>query len=104
LFAARLGHAAIQECQPLLALLDITPTLELWSGAAASSLAHDTSPWGYNALPRCVRCKRAAAQLPGRAKLRSCSGCRLAKYCGDECQRDDWAAHKDMCRFIADYR
>lgn len=31
------------------------------------------------------------------AALRSCTGCRLAKYCGEECQNADWKRHKGEC-------
>ncbi len=30
--------------------------------------------------------------------LSICSGCRLAWYCNDECQKADWKNHKPFCR------
>src|SRR5687768_18397886 len=30
-------------------------------------------------------------------KMKSCSRCRVAKYCSIECQRSDWSTHKRLC-------
>lgn len=30
-------------------------------------------------------------------KFKRCAGCQLAEYCSEECQRNDWRAHKPMC-------
>ena len=27
-----------------------------------------------------------------------CGGCRKARYCGEECQKEDWGRHGDWCR------
>ena len=32
------------------------------------------------------------------AKIRACSGCGAKSYCGEECQRADWKAHKEACK------
>jgi TPR repeat protein len=39
------------------------------------------------------KCRRAGA-------ANICSACRLACYCGEDCQRDDWARHKPECARI----
>ena len=39
----------------------------------------------------CAACGAADAPL-------LCGGCRGARYCGVECQRRDWRAHKAACR------
>ena len=31
-------------------------------------------------------------------KLLNCSQCKLVKYCGRQCQREDWPAHKKTCQ------
>jgi hypothetical protein len=31
-------------------------------------------------------------------KLKSCTQCRQAYYCNTECQRNNWATHKEMCK------
>jgi len=42
----------------------------------------------------CVACGAAA----GGTKLRTCSRCRLARYCGRDCQRAHWKLlHKNEC-------
>ena len=114
LFAARLGGATMRACMSLLELLEVAPTLEPWHAAAESSLMHDTNPWGYNAVRRCVRCRRAAdghmpserPVAPGgpKYKLRSCAACKLATYCSSECQKADWVHHKEMCRFTQQWK
>ena len=32
------------------------------------------------------------------AKIRACGGCGAKSYCGEECQRADWKAHKEACK------
>jgi hypothetical protein len=27
----------------------------------------------------------------------TCEGCKVARYCGKECQKKDWKAHKKVC-------
>ena len=29
---------------------------------------------------------------------KKCSGCRKARYCGEECQREDWGRHGEWCK------
>ena len=41
--------------------------------------------------PRCSNC---FADAPS---MRACTGCRVAAYCGPECQREDWPAHRGEC-------
>ena len=111
LFAARVGGATMRALAPLLELLQIAPQLEAWTAAALSSLVNDTNPHGYNAVRRCVHCKRAAdgrrpaePQGTGKVKLRSCAACGLVSYCGSECQHADWPQHKEMCRYAVDWK
>lgn len=33
-------------------------------------------------------------------KLKRCSKCKVVKYCSAECQREDWALHKAVCRKV----
>ncbi|KAI0668431.1 hypothetical protein C8Q78DRAFT_1047124 [Trametes maxima] len=44
-----------------------------------------------NKAGRCKTCDRAR-EPPER--FRVCSGCQVALYCGEECQRADWPSHK----------
>ncbi|KAJ7749230.1 hypothetical protein B0H14DRAFT_2983026 [Mycena olivaceomarginata] len=41
---------------------------------------------------RCYRCNQL-----GDPKLRTCSRCRVARYCSPQCQSDDWKKHKPNC-------
>jgi hypothetical protein len=43
----------------------------------------------------CAHCSAAAASL------RACSSCGCVRYCGAECQRAAWKAHKASCRAAA---
>ena len=33
--------------------------------------------------------------------LKSCTGCRVARYCRRECQKADWSSHRTMCKTLA---
>ena len=33
--------------------------------------------------------------------LKSCTGCRVARYCSRECQKADWSSHRTMCKTLA---
>jgi hypothetical protein len=50
---------------------------------------------GRFAERRCAGC--AVWQADTDRKLERCSGCMTAYYCGRECQRKDWPAHKLVC-------
>lgn len=61
---------------------------------------------------RCCRC--GAAEVGGDAasggggaagglaakKLKFCSGCMAAKYCGEGCIKADWPSHKPVCKAV----
>ena len=47
-----------------------------------------------SSAPRCARC---GAQPAAGQKLRLCGGCKAVRYCGAECQRADWTAHRPRC-------
>ena len=50
---------------------------------------------GRVAERRCAGC--AVWQADTDSKLERCSGCMTVYYCGRECQRKDWPAHKLVC-------
>ena len=43
----------------------------------------------------CEKCGKEAE------KMKKCSACRLARYCSEECQREDWKKHKGSCKKTA---
>ena len=61
------------------------------AAAAASSPSSAAAAAGEAAPPACAACGAAAAPL-------RCGGCRRARYCGAECQKRDWRAHKAACK------
>ncbi|KZV59582.1 hypothetical protein PENSPDRAFT_740613 [Peniophora sp. CONT] len=36
----------------------------------------------------------------GSAEAKSCSGCKIERYCSSACQKAHWKDHKDMCRYM----
>jgi hypothetical protein len=49
------------------------------------------------AVRACGLCARTAERLEN-GKLQECSGCRSVRYCGKDCQKADWPAHKATCK------
>lgn len=43
-------------------------------------------------VPRCETCDMS------HEGLKKCGRCRLVQYCSEDCQADDWPAHKRVCR------
>uniref|UniRef100_A0A8C2VPT4 MYND-type domain-containing protein n=1 Tax=Chinchilla lanigera TaxID=34839 RepID=A0A8C2VPT4_CHILA len=46
----------------------------------------------------CAHCRALPSGLSDSKVLRHCKRCRNVYYCGPECQRSDWPAHKRVCR------
>ena len=46
-----------------------------------------------NALVTCTNCKNHGR----RKELQVCSNCKIARYCNEICQRNDWNTHKRIC-------
>ena len=46
----------------------------------------------------CASCGAPGDSIPGGVKLKPCSVCKTAKYCGRECQIEHWKKHKPDCR------
>lgn len=42
-------------------------------------------------------CAGCHTHFPGR-KLQKCSSCKITRYCSVECQKQDWANHKPICK------
>lgn len=32
--------------------------------------------------------------------MKKCSGCNIARYCGEACQTLDWNTHREFCKWI----
>ena len=49
----------------------------------------------------CFNCKLDAEQLmKQKKKLKTCSVCQIAQYCSMECQRKEYASHKQWCILV----
>ena len=50
-------------------------------------------------LPHCCTlCGKTKSELAAGEKLRSCSGCGVARYCSGACQKTAWPGHKKECQ------
>lgn len=65
-----------------------TPTAELEVLAAARRCAH-------------LRCTNLEGASEAELSSKTCSGCRLARYCSPACAGVDWRQHKVTCRQLA---
>ncbi|KAL1948726.1 hypothetical protein VTO73DRAFT_10532 [Trametes versicolor] len=55
----------------------------------------------YPLAGSCAFCERDdTASEDESAQLDRCSGCRMTRYCGVECQRKDWPRHKVTCAMV----
>ena len=43
--------------------------------------------------PRCIFCGQAQVKGP----ILQCRGCKAAKYCDKQCQKQHWSEHKKLC-------
>ncbi|XP_010587529.1 putative protein MSS51 homolog, mitochondrial [Loxodonta africana] len=48
----------------------------------------------------CAQCRVLPSGLSDSRVLRYCKRCRNVYYCGPECQRSDWPAHKRVCQVL----
>lgn len=42
-------------------------------------------------------CWHCGAKPKQYEKFKKCSGCLKVRYCSEECQKNDWCAHKKIC-------
>ncbi|KAI0648365.1 hypothetical protein C8Q79DRAFT_1117699 [Trametes meyenii] len=49
-----------------------------------------------NKAGRCKTCDRARKP---HERFQVCTGCKVALYCGEDCQRADWPSHKALCKY-----
>ncbi|KAI8466426.1 MAG: hypothetical protein J3K34DRAFT_524514 [Monoraphidium minutum] len=77
------------------ALAAVAAQLEAAAGTGAAAAGGAAAGGSQAAAPTGGRAPR---QGVGGAKLRKCGGCHQRRYCGQECQAQDWkAGHKHQC-------
>ena len=86
---SRQGHTPLQLAQLKHPLNAALLALLQESGAALTALC-------------CDGC--GAPEKKGIVKLRACTGCLNARYCGDACQRAAWKGHKKECERLREAR
>ena len=51
----------------------------------------------------CGVCKKSANDIPADKSLKTCGRCQIAKYCSQECQKEDFASHKKDCKWVGHF-
>ena len=59
-------------------------------------IAHDAID-ALERTPKTGKCQACQKQLPA-SQLKTCNRCGRVEYCGRECLKSDWKAHKKTCR------
>ena len=62
-------------------------------------IAHDAID-AIESTPKTGKCQACQKQLPA-SQLKTCNRCGCVEYCGRECQKADWKAHKKTCNAVA---
>lgn len=80
-------------------IVGMTPEkfVERWEkGGEAEWDKGNTLAWARGECPVKLGCK-TCGKIDG-VQLMKCGKCGMVKYCGRECQKEGWAAHKKLCR------
>ncbi|KAG5635062.1 hypothetical protein H0H81_012558 [Sphagnurus paluster] len=64
---------------------------DLWMEDAVWAWTNTNQDVKDAALARCDQCNRRETKV---AQFERCAGCRIARYCSPECQKQDWKVHK----------
>ena len=48
----------------------------------------------------CGICKKSASDLASDQGMKRCTGCKVARYCSKECQKEDLKSHKPDCKKV----
>ena len=72
--------------------------IKAWALASPVAVSVARPVDGSAPLPHCCAlCGKTKSELAAGEKLRSCSGCGVARYCSSECQKTAWPGHKKEC-------
>ncbi|KAH8655522.1 hypothetical protein BX600DRAFT_469774 [Xylariales sp. PMI_506] len=113
-FSLEIGQRALCSCGEGILPNRISVNVPEWSMVAKHVVQVAISPLFYSALVEdaytgytnnteeledaCENCNKNES-VAG-ISLMPCSGCRKAKYCSKNCQRENWRAHKIVCKSI----
>lgn len=73
-----------------------TTTTSTSSATAPSASPQSKLPADVLTIPACLLCDGCGLEKP-RKELKRCTWCQRVYYCGRECQRLHWPAHKIVC-------
>ena len=79
----------LEDSTPLMHLCDWFVLHDILSPAAWKHIVFDMEASVLMRARSCAHCGAAASQ--------KCSGCRLVRYCGPQCQRHHWPQHRRVC-------
>lgn len=48
-----------------------------------------------------ARCSGPRCRRDSPSALQTCGGCKQARYCSRDCQRDSWKSHKTYCQHVS---
>jgi hypothetical protein len=71
------------------------------NSTTTSTTSSSSSSSSQEVTLRCSFCSKLAE--PGKT-LAQCKACGIARYCGKECQTQDWPAHKTTCKIIQEQK
>jgi hypothetical protein len=74
---------------------DESDTRSIGPDELAFQLDHHVCGFVLALKMKCFQCKK---DVP--SGLLKCKGCNIAHYCSKECQRENWKAHKKMCKLV----
>ncbi|KAJ3125950.1 hypothetical protein HK098_008030 [Nowakowskiella sp. JEL0407] len=87
-------------------LSDSIPRKNRSGRQSAASMAYEAAEIvaAISREPRKIYCKTCGKQEPVGEKYKLCSRCRKIRYCGKECQEEDWrAGHQKTCQASKSY-
>ena len=68
------------------------------SGTSSTAAIPMSIPVDGKFAPPIDACGRCGKKKEGEEGLKRCMGCKKMLYCGKDCQKKDWKAHKKDCK------
>ena len=83
------------------AILQAHVPAEQQAAAADAPEAAGSSRQGTTSGRQPLACAACGSTVPKARTFKVCTGCRTARYCDQQCQKQHWRAHKRECRQAA---